>query len=62
MNKNGRIEKSVEAHKGATTVGKWSSDGSALLTGIITFHYILDCCLRNSTMSLFYLKTFEDVF
>ncbi|XP_011140826.1 intraflagellar transport protein 80 homolog isoform X1 [Harpegnathos saltator] len=32
VNKNGRIEKSVEAHKGATTVGKWSNDGSALLT------------------------------
>ncbi|XP_033323231.1 intraflagellar transport protein Oseg5 isoform X1 [Megalopta genalis] len=32
VNKNGRIEKSVEAHKGATTVGRWSSDGSALLT------------------------------
>ncbi|XP_076654233.1 intraflagellar transport protein Oseg5 isoform X1 [Halictus rubicundus] len=32
VNKNGRIEKSVDAHKGATTVGKWSSDGSALLT------------------------------
>ncbi|XP_072760097.1 intraflagellar transport protein 80 homolog [Anoplolepis gracilipes] len=32
VNKNGRIEKSVDAHKGATTVGKWSNDGSALLT------------------------------
>ncbi|XP_076387112.1 intraflagellar transport protein Oseg5 isoform X4 [Megachile rotundata] len=32
VNKNGRIEKSVDAHKGATTVGRWSSDGSALLT------------------------------
>ncbi|KAG7208843.1 hypothetical protein KM043_015029 [Ampulex compressa] len=32
VNKNGRIEKSVEAHKGATTTGRWSSDGSALLT------------------------------
>ena len=33
VNKNGRIEKSIDAHKGATTVGRWSSDGSALLTG-----------------------------
>lgn len=33
VNKNGRIEKSVDAHKGATTVGRWSNDGSALLTG-----------------------------
>ncbi|XP_011686372.1 PREDICTED: intraflagellar transport protein 80 homolog [Wasmannia auropunctata] len=32
VNKNGRIEKSIDAHKGATTVGKWSIDGSALLT------------------------------
>ncbi|XP_076675332.1 intraflagellar transport protein Oseg5 isoform X3 [Andrena cerasifolii] len=32
INKNGRIEKSIDAHKGATTVGRWSSDGSALLT------------------------------
>ncbi|XP_071638493.1 uncharacterized protein Oseg5 isoform X2 [Temnothorax longispinosus] len=32
VNKNGRIEKSIDAHKGATTVGRWSSDGSALLT------------------------------
>ncbi|XP_078484074.1 intraflagellar transport protein 80 homolog [Ciona intestinalis] len=28
----GRIEKSVEAHKGAVLSGKWSKDGSALLT------------------------------
>jgi len=34
VNKNGRIEKSIDAHKGAITVGRWSSDGSALLTGI----------------------------
>ncbi|XP_063974091.1 intraflagellar transport protein 80 homolog [Diachasmimorpha longicaudata] len=32
VNKNGRIEKSVEAHKGAALSGKWSTDGSALLT------------------------------
>ncbi|CAK9811983.1 Intraflagellar transport protein 80 homolog [Anthophora quadrimaculata] len=32
VNKNGRIEKSIDAHKGATTVGRWSNDGSALLT------------------------------
>ncbi|XP_020293315.1 intraflagellar transport protein 80 homolog isoform X2 [Pseudomyrmex gracilis] len=32
VNKTGRVEKSVDAHKGATTSGKWSSDGSALLT------------------------------
>ncbi|KYQ58105.1 Intraflagellar transport protein 80 like protein [Trachymyrmex zeteki] len=32
INKNGRIEKSIDAHKGATTIGRWSTDGSALLT------------------------------
>ena len=34
VSKNGRIEKSVSAHMGATLTGKWSSDGSALHTGI----------------------------
>ena len=33
VNKMGRVEKSVEAHKGATLVGKWTYDGSAFLTG-----------------------------
>lgn len=37
VNKNGRVEKSVDAHKGATTVGKWNNDGSALLTGMLSF-------------------------
>ncbi|KOC63788.1 Intraflagellar transport protein 80 like protein [Habropoda laboriosa] len=32
VNKNGRIEKSIDAHKGATTVGRWNNDGTALLT------------------------------
>ncbi|XP_029173238.1 intraflagellar transport protein 80 homolog [Nylanderia fulva] len=32
VNRNGRIEKSVDAHKGATTVGTWNNDGSAFLT------------------------------
>ncbi|XP_012262749.2 intraflagellar transport protein 80 homolog [Athalia rosae] len=32
VNKTGRIEKSVDAHKGATLVGRWNNDGSALLT------------------------------
>ncbi|KAI4494196.1 hypothetical protein M0802_009065 [Mischocyttarus mexicanus] len=32
VSKNGRIEKSIEAHKGAATIGKWSTDGSVLLT------------------------------
>lgn len=32
INKTGRIEKSVEAHKGATTKIEWSHDGTAFLT------------------------------
>lgn len=34
IGKSGRIEKSVEAHKGAALVGQWSPDGASLLTGI----------------------------
>uniref|UniRef100_T1HYQ8 WD_REPEATS_REGION domain-containing protein n=1 Tax=Rhodnius prolixus TaxID=13249 RepID=T1HYQ8_RHOPR len=33
IGKSGRIEKSVEAHKGAALVGQWSPDGASLLTG-----------------------------
>ncbi|XP_014282320.1 intraflagellar transport protein 80 homolog isoform X1 [Halyomorpha halys] len=33
IGKSGRIEKSVDAHKGAVLVGQWSPDGSSLLTG-----------------------------
>ena len=32
VGKTGRVEKSVEAHKGAVLAGRWSYDGSALLT------------------------------
>ena len=32
VSNSGRIEKSVEAHKGAVLSGKWSYDGSALVT------------------------------
>ncbi|RZF37993.1 hypothetical protein LSTR_LSTR006392 [Laodelphax striatellus] len=32
LGKNGRIEKSVIAHKGAALVGRWSHDGASLLT------------------------------
>lgn len=39
IGKNGRIEKSIEAHRGAVLVGKWSTDGSSLLTGTCIFHY-----------------------
>ena len=33
ISKNGRIEKSVEAHRGAVLSGRWSYDGNALVTG-----------------------------
>ncbi|XP_026825249.1 intraflagellar transport protein 80 homolog isoform X2 [Ooceraea biroi] len=32
VKRNGRIDKTISAHEGATTLGKWSYDGSALLT------------------------------
>ena len=37
ISRNGRIEKSVEAHRGAVLSGRWSFDGSAMVTG-------LKCC------------------
>lgn len=36
VNRNGRIERSVDAHKGAILVGRWSFDGAGLLTGIFS--------------------------
>lgn len=36
VGRNGRIEKSVEAHKGAALVGQWSHDGAGLLTGTVS--------------------------
>lgn len=33
VSKMGRIEKSVDAHKGAVLAGKWNYDGTALVTG-----------------------------
>jgi intraflagellar transport protein 80 len=33
LSKMGRIEKTVEAHRGAVTDLRWNFDGSALLTG-----------------------------
>lgn len=32
ISRSGRIEKVVDAHKGATLTAKWSHDGSSLLT------------------------------
>lgn len=33
ISRNGRVEKSVEAHRGAVLSGRWSHDGSAMVTG-----------------------------
>ncbi len=42
MNKSGRIEKTVEAHRGATICVRWSPDGSQFATGcLIDFTSIL---------------------
>ena len=33
VSRNGRVEKSVEAHRGAVLSARWSHDGTALGTG-----------------------------
>lgn len=33
INKTGRIERSIEGHKGAVLVGQWNNDGSGFMTG-----------------------------
>lgn len=47
VNKNGCIEKSIDAHKGATTVGRWNTDGSALLTGTTLSCYLKFIISKN---------------
>jgi len=37
VNKTGRIEKTVEAHRGATICVRWSPDGSQFATGYFTY-------------------------
>lgn len=32
ISKNGRVEKTIEGHRGAVLSGRWSYDGNALLT------------------------------
>ena len=39
ISRNGRIEKSVEAHRGAVLSGRWSFDGSAMVTGNRVFSH-----------------------
>ena len=50
ISRNGRIEKSVEAHRGAVLSGRWSLDGSAMVTGLkglpyLVRHLYLTVCL-----------------
>ena len=33
ISRNGRVEKNVDAHRGAVLAARWSLDGSALVTG-----------------------------
>jgi hypothetical protein len=35
MSKTTKVDKTIDAHEGNVTVGKWSPDGSTLLTGQI---------------------------
>jgi hypothetical protein len=40
ITRNGRVEKSVEAHRGAVLSARWSHDGTALGTGLLcTLHF-----------------------
>ena len=41
ISRNGRIEKSVEAHRGAVLSGRWSFDGSAMVTGTCLFNELI---------------------
>lgn len=45
ISRNGRIEKSVEAHRGAVLSGRWSFDGSAMVTGLKCCFSWLDCMI-----------------
>jgi hypothetical protein len=49
ISKNGRIEKSVDAHQGAALTGRWSYDGAGLLTGkmlAVQSTYHIHCIYR----------------
>ena len=57
ISRNGRIEKSVEAHRGAVLSGRWSLDGSAMVTGLKGLPYfsapfIFDCVLGCQAFDL----------
>ena len=41
ISKSGRVEKFVEAHRGAVLMGRWSHDGTALVTGTVYISNVL---------------------
>ncbi|XP_016360970.1 intraflagellar transport protein 80 homolog [Sinocyclocheilus anshuiensis] len=43
VSKSGRVEKSVEAHRGAVLAGRWNHDGTALITGALQHTPSEDC-------------------
>lgn len=55
LSKTGRIEKSVEAHRGAVLASRWNYDGTALITGgstLYLFHTVdfIRCLLRKEIL------------
>lgn len=46
MSKSTRVDKTIDAHEGNVTVGKWSPDGSTFLTGT-EYTYLLHFFERN---------------
>lgn len=42
LSKTGRIERTIEAHKGAILVGQWGHDGASLLTGRFATNHSLE--------------------
>lgn len=52
VGRNGRIEKSVEAHNGAALVGRWSYDGTGLLTGTVITKFLMLLYKTNFSINL----------
>ncbi|CAF5181346.1 unnamed protein product, partial [Rotaria magnacalcarata] len=50
VNKTGRIEKTVEAHRGATICIRWSPDGSQFATGYFYIRFTIILILDNSSL------------
>lgn len=56
----GRIEKSVEAHKGAVLAGKWNFDGTALITGKEDWVILTVCNVAISQITVVHLICFSN--